>query len=182
MEDKICVFDLDGTLWKENSHVDIVQKYNNTCEVGKKIEKVFALFFPNLYLKYLLERYNKVPFDFIQDYEPPFRKSAIEIFEDKAADGYQIICISNAPLEIIKKAGERLGIKAYKAPIGKKDIILKEKYITWNKLVVVTDNVSDESILKLSDEAYIYTTKNRKRYFTRMKLTSYIRYIDYNKE
>lgn len=182
MEEKICVFDLDGTLWKENSHVDIIHKYMNKGKIGKIIERMYAFFLPKLYMNYLSKMYNKIPVDYIYKYTPQFRKSAIEILNKKCSEGYKVICISNAPEEIVKEAGRRLNIESYKAPVGKKELILKEKHPVWKRLVVITDNVSDESIIKLADEVYIFSNKVRKKIFEKMELEGSVCYLDADEE
>lgn len=182
MEEKICVFDLDGTLWKENSHIDIIHKYMKKSKLEKIIEKLYAFFGAKSYMNYLSRMYKKIPIDYIYNYAPPFRKTAIDILNKKCSEGYKIICISNAPEEIVREAGKRLGVEAYKAPIGKKELILKEKFPVRKNLTVVTDNISDKSILKMADEGYIFTNKIRKKTFEKMGLDGNIYYLDSNRE
>jgi phosphoserine phosphatase len=162
--DKLAVFDLDGTLWKENSHIVILNQYYKTVFFNSYISKAIALIFPKLYMNMLFNLYNRIPEEYIGNFSLPFRNSAIELLEQKKQEGYQILIISNAPKSIVSGAAKRLNLQFYRAEIGKKDTVLKEIY-KWNKLFVCTDNSTDINIIHLADTCILYTNKNNYKLF-----------------
>lgn len=163
--EKLAVFDLDGTLWKVNSHVDIINKYFKLIKFDGFIARIYRNIFPNHYMKILNYMYSKIPRYYVSNYKPKFRTSALNIMHEIEKEGYKVIIISNAPVEIVCSASERLKVEARKASINEKNIELLQNY-TYSFLFVCTDNISDTNILDLADRYKIYVTKKTKKYFT----------------
>lgn len=161
---KIAVFDLDGTLWAVNSHVDIVEKYYN-LSLGYKIYfKVYARIQEKKFLNYINLKYQNIPLDFINAYNPDFRETAVELLNKVKTVGYFPIIVSNAPEQIIKNAAKRLQLSYLVSPIGCKYEILTKSF-KFETLIVCTDNITDTDLLSHAREKYIYVTLGTKKYF-----------------
>lgn len=160
---KLAVFDLDGTLYSKNSHIEILSKYYNTNYYNTLICKILFKFFPVIMLKYLNYKYERIPLHIKETFLLPFRKSALKLLEEKRSAGYKIKIISNAPYLLIKNAAKILNVEFAKAQICRKsEILLSEKY---DFLFVCTDNITDIDLLEIADEQYIYINEKTKKYF-----------------
>jgi phosphoserine phosphatase len=162
--EKLAVFDLDGTLWCENSHLVILNQYYKTKLFSSYFSKGISLLVPKIHLYLLHWLYNRVPQKFVDDFSLPFRNSALELLNEKKREGYYPIIISNAPNKIIEGAARRLDIAFYRADIGKKDKVVKGNF-KWDNLFVCTDNVSDTNLIYLSDTSTLYVNKNNVKLF-----------------
>lgn len=169
---KLCVFDLDGTLWKINSHVAIVQKYKyrSFYRLVQPVEKIAAHVFPCQYQNYLNTSFDKIPRTFIDNYHFYYRIDARQELEKRKSSGEKIIVISNAPPLILDVVARDLKVECLSAKIGEKDKALIKKNSKWDRLTVVTDNLSDASLLLLADEAIVYTPARRKASFDKLGL------------
>lgn len=164
---KICIFDLDGTLIENNSHVDIVRKYyfqRIGFFVGI-IEAVLAAIMPSKYQKYLDGMIKNIPDDYIKKYKFKYRESALSLLKRYKENNFKIIIISNAPDIIVKKASNELGVSGVSAPVGKKQLILGDYKIKNEYIVVITDNTTDIDLINISDESVIYVNKKTIKYF-----------------
>lgn len=160
---KLAIFDLDGTLYLKNSHIEILSKYYNTGYYNSLIFKMFSKFFPKITLKYLNYKYDKISLQIKKSFLLPFRESALKLLEEKRKAGYKIKIISNAPYLLIENAGKALNVEVAKAEISKKGKILSSE--DYDFLFVCTDNITDRDLLEMADEQYIYVNKKTKKYF-----------------
>lgn len=176
VEQDVCVFDLDGTLWKVNSHVDIVEQYYGFNQFGKWSAKIIARVFPRSYMKWLNQAYTRIPRGYVMEYSPSFRVDALSVLQEQKQLGKRIVVISNAPEAILEKVGQRLQVSVFHAKVRMKDIVLLDAVGNWKSLMVITDNLTDESILRMADEAIIYTTPKRKKQFVKLELPERIEF------
>lgn len=160
---KLAIFDLDGTLYLKNSHIEILSNYYKTNYYNSLIFKIFLKFFPKMTLKYLNYKYDKIPLQIKKNFLLPFRKSALKLLEEKRKAGYKIKIISNAPYLLIENAGRVLNAEFIKAEISKKGECLY--FEDYDFLFVCTDNITDRDLLEIADEQYIYVNKRTKKYF-----------------
>lgn len=163
---KLAVFDLDGTLWEPNSHIDIVNKYYKTTIFSSPLYKAYSKIFPKGYLKLLNKKYKKIPKDYIVSYKPVFRESALTLLEQKKNDGYLMLIASNAPVEIVETAANRLSLDFIRADASQKYDAICRKY-QFDYLLVCTDNKSDWDLLEKADKSVIYTHKRNKKFFVK---------------
>jgi len=170
---KLAVFDLDGTLYKCNSHIEVLNQKYKVRIFDSKFTKVFGKIFNKTYLNILHMLYNRIPTDFINEFAPEFRKSALDLLKQKKKDGYHIVIVSNAPKELIKSAAARLNVDWLQAEIGYKNEVIIKNY-NYNKLFVCTDNISDMNLLDLAHEKVIYVTKKTKKIFSKKYPQAYI--------
>lgn len=162
----LCIFDLDGTLWKENSHTDILNKHFHTNFFESFFSKILRKLFPRIFQKIIDYIYEKnITEEDIKNYNPEFRKSAIEFLQHEQDLGHKVVIASNAPDAIVKSAGERLGIESYRFPIGQKHEIIRQFCDRYKYFKVVTDNVSDISLLRQADEYMIYVNHRTGKIF-----------------
>lgn len=159
---KVAIFDLDGTLYLKNSHIEILTKYYNTKFYKSIFFKIFYCIFPQKAQNLLNNRYSKIPDTYKRNFVLPFRESALYLLEELKNKDYEIIIISNAPMELIAGAANILKVKFKRAEIGKKHLVL-EKNI--KELVVCTDNITDLELLKKAKYRYIYVNKKTRKFF-----------------
>lgn len=171
---KLAIFDLDGTLYLKNSHLEILNNFYKTEFYTSKIFKIFYRIFPHKIQNYLIDKYNKIPKDKKENYILPFRRSAIELLSRKKEDGFKIIIISNAPYELVKSAANYLKVDFKHSEIGKKHKLISRD--TISDLFVCTDNITDIELIKLADEGYIYVRNNEKKFKKNLK-NKRIKYI-----
>ena len=162
--EKIAVFDLDGTLWIENSHMDILNQFYHTKRYDNLINRMINHFFPRSYLRHLYNKYGKIPLTFIEDYKPHFLKKSMRLVTDCINDGYFVIIISNAPEEIVISAASRLSLPYLRTDRANKYKELSRNY-EYGKLLVCTDNLSDADLLTHADIKIIYTQSSTEGYF-----------------
>ncbi len=163
---KIAVFDLDGTLWRINSHLSILNEYYQThlfTSLGAKIvSKVSYHFFEKILYRY----YAEIPQEFIENFNPPFQESALRILNKSREAGFVPLIVSNAPCEIVCQAAKRLKMDYLCAKRGKKAKEFEANY-RYNVLMVCTDNKTDCDLLNIAEIRIIYPYKNR--YFFKRK-------------
>ena len=164
--DKIAVFDLDGTLYKCNSHVEILNIYRANWFYKSIFFKLLGLVFPRFILKKNTKDFYELAVFHAESFHPEFRESALNILKEKQKENYHVIILSNAPFELVKEAGRRLNIPAYSAKPGEKSKVI-DKLRPFNKLFVCTDNKNDADILTIADECIVYASTRNRRYFTK---------------
>ena len=162
---KLAVFDMDGTLYTCNSHMELLNQVYGRRIFDSFAMKVYGKLFGKRYLKLLNDTYERVPKEFIEAFKPEFRKSAIKLLEKKQSEGYHIIIVSNAPKELIEGAAKRLSVNWHRAEINGKDKVVLSEY-KYDTLFVCTDNISDMNLLDLAGECAIYVTKKTKTIFS----------------
>lgn len=163
----VAVFDLDGTLWKVNSHYEILNLYYNTTFwtsfIYKALYKISQTFGDFIRDKY----FHKIPESFIDNVKFDFDDKIVSLLENKRNQGYEILIISNAPNEIIvKNAALRLNCKYICAGVGEKYKALVQSY-SYNELFVCTDNPTDIDLLEKSTSCHIITTKRTRAFFAK---------------
>ncbi len=168
-KEKIAVFDLDDTLYAGNSHFSILNQYYDTSIFTSIVMRAIGKIFPKLHLQLAYYFYNRIPTDYRNNFKLPYRINVIKLLKEKEQEGYYVIIISNAPLELLKTAGESLQVECIRAGIGEKLLSLKSKF-SFEKLFVCTDNTTDLDLLNIADEAII-TCPPRKRDFFIKKIT-----------
>ncbi len=162
--EKIAIFDLDGTLWKENSHIHIVEEFYGTKRFSCLTMRIFARFFPKIFLDILNYYYGHIPKEYIENFNIPFRESAKLLFEEYKKRGFLTIIISNAPIEIVEHAAKRLHTNFLRTDIGQKYMVFSQKY-ECQTIMVCTDNKTDLDLLKEADIKYIYASEKNKKFF-----------------
>ncbi|MBE6091990.1 MAG: hypothetical protein E7201_02245 [Selenomonas ruminantium] len=161
---KIAVFDLDDTLYAGNSHFAILNQYFNTNIFTSFLARVIGKLFPSLHLKLAYYFYNKIPQEYKKKFKLSYRLDVLDLFKEKQQNGYYIIIISNAPLELLKTAAVNLQVEYMRSGVGEKSSCLKEKF-TFKKLFVCTDNVTDLDLLNIADEAVITCPLGKRDFF-----------------
>jgi phosphoserine phosphatase len=161
----LAVFDLDGTLYKCNSHIELLNQRYKVKVFDSIIMKAIGKIWKKGYLKLLYKCYEKVPLEYIENFTPEFRKSALEIMEEKKREGYFIVIVSNAPNELIEAASKRLNVDWLQARIGYKKEVVIQNY-NFENLFVCTDNLTDINLLDIASERMIYVTKKTKHVFS----------------
>lgn len=164
----VCVFDLDGTLWSVNSHIDILNKYYKKHSLTKLVGKMYGKVFPCRYQKLIDDELSTIPDEFLYAYEPPFRKSALDLMAKYRDLGYKIVVISNAPERILSNVRKRLGIWVLHGEIGHKSDELMQYCGNIDDVVVITDNLTDSDLIRMANVAYIYSNEGRKKKFLSM--------------
>lgn len=174
---KIAVFDLDGTLYRDNSHIEILCDYYNTnffkSIIFKMIGKVYSR--GQLHLMYYL--YNKIPRRYRDNFIPEFSPIIVKKLNEKIKNGFFPLIMSSAPKELLNTASRCLNIGGIKCARADKHNVLTEKY-RYDYLFVCTDNKSDIQLLELADEAVITAVPKHREYFRKkLKEGKYI-FID----
>lgn len=163
-KEKIAIFDLDGTLWKENSHIEILNSYFNTKFYSSFLYRGISHFFRKQMYKFICEKYKKIPKNYSLNFELPFNQEILQLLNEMQSEGWFILIISNAPYEIAFHASERLNVPFLSAPIGKKKEVLDENY-SYNHLFVCTDNPDDIDLIKISEKRRLIWTKYNTDFF-----------------
>lgn len=165
--EKIAVFDLDGTLYNKNSHIEILNYYYNTSFFTNILFRIFAFFCPALHLKIMNIFYNRIPAKVKHKYILSFNNEILKLFYEYRRKGYKTLIISNAPYELVKNAAQKLETSFLTSTPSCKAKILLENY-KFNQLFVCTDNKSDIDILSLADEAFIIAKNRDKKYYEKV--------------
>ena len=161
-KEKIAVFDLDDTLYKGNSHFLCLNEFYRTSIFTSILARLLGKFFPIIHLRIVNYFYDKLPYEYKCIFKLPYRNEVIRLFKSKQQDGYQVVIVSNAPIELIKNAADDLQVEWLKAGIGEKSVCLQEK-IACQELFVCTDNKTDLDLLNIADEAVITCKPNKRR-------------------
>jgi len=174
---KIAIFDLDGTLYKDNSHIDILNCYYKTNFFNSFLFKILGKLFPKVQLLIMNRLYEKIPMNVKKSHVCAFSTKVVGILKKKVKEGFYPIILSSAPLELIETAASKLKVDFYKCTSGEKHIVLGEKYI-YDYLFVCTDNKTDINLLKIADEAVITAKKENHGYFKKKLLGGKYIFID----
>ena len=171
--EKIAVFDLDDTLYQGNSHFFCLNEFYKTNIFTSILARFMGKFFPETHLKIANYFYNKIPFEYKCVFKLPYRKEVVKLFKSKQQAGYQVIIVSNAPIELLKNAADNLQVEWLKAGVGEKSLCLQKKF-TFQELFVCTDNKTDLDLINIADEAVITCKPSKRRYFIeRVKCNKY---------
>ena len=164
LKKKIAVFDLDDTLYNGNSHFAILNQFYRTKLFTSILARGIRKLFPTLYLKIAYYYYDKIPNNYKCSFKLPYRNEVLNLFKAKKEDGYHVIVISNAPIELLKTAAKDLQVDWLRAGIGKKSNCLVEQF-DFQELFVCTDNITDLDLLNIADEAVITCKVSKRKFF-----------------
>lgn len=173
-DDELIVFDLDGTLWTVNSHIDLVEKYMHHHFFSSRIGKMLYLVNSNFFMALLNMQFKKVPDEYIDNYLPELRNNIVDMLRKNQNNS---IIITNAPDRIAKRAHEIFNVPVYTAGTGNKLGVLKTLDYEWEYLTVVTDNLTDSDLIKNANRAYIITTEKRKKQFQLLESKVYFDFV-----
>lgn len=162
--ENLAVFDLDGTLWKENSHYEILNSYFKTNFYKSFLFRLYRHFFKESAYELICKKYEKIPKDYASSFLIDFNDEILMFLRQKQREGYCCIIVSNAPLEILSSAANALNVPYLKAPIGKKKEVLDQNY-AYKNLFVCTDNVEDIDLVEASNSRKIIYTNANKIFF-----------------
>lgn len=165
--ENLAAFDLDGTLWKGNSHYEILNSYFKTNFYKSFLFRLYRHFFKKNAYELICKKYEKIPKDYASSFLLDFNDEIVALLRQKQKEGYFCIIVSNAPLEILISAANSLNVPYLKAPIGRKKEVLDQNYI-YKNLFVCTDNIEDIDLVESSnDRKIIYTNANKKFFNSR---------------
>lgn len=167
--DNIAVFDLDGTLWNGNSHYAILNAYFKTNFYTSFLFRIASHFLRNTMYRFICKKYEEIPKAFSLSFKMEFNEMTLSLIEKKKKEGCFCLIESNAPLEIIVGAANRLNLPYLKAPIGKKKSVLDKNY-SYKTLFVCTDNIEDMDLIAAADSRKIIITKNNAAFFKKTGL------------
>ncbi len=159
----VWIFDLDGTLWEENSHVCIVEKYLRKKKYTNLLSRVWCRLSFSSYMNALDKDYQEMPKEAIKKFNPTIVKKTDEMIKAALSRKEQVMILSSAPNEIVNEAARIFGVPAYHADIGKKSEVLKNLTNQLNQIVVVTDNLSDKDLIALSNRTFFRVTRTRNK-------------------
>lgn len=162
---KIAIFDLDGTLYFENSHMKIIQQYYTLGFVLIIILRVIAYLFPVVHMMLLNILYDGIDIKYKSNFLLPFRPEIIAILKQKKEEGFVPIIVSNAPFELVRSAALQLGIDFLQAPIGNKAKVFLGRYFSED-IFVCTDNYTDKDILDMADNRVILVSEKTRKMFS----------------
>ena len=162
--EKIAVFDLDGTIWAVNSHIDILNRYYHTNFYSSLLFRGLSKTFPKLCLALINKKYFGIPKSYIKQYRPPFRKEVLKSMEELSQKGFKILIISNAPYDIVESAAKRLHTDFLVSKVSHKYRELCYRY-TFDFLFVCTDNITDIDLLDHANQQVIYAKHKNRAYF-----------------
>lgn len=151
--ENISVFDLDGTLWKKNSHIFMLNMYFHTRFYTGLIARIFSRLFPGFWQKIIDRKFAEIPQAFVSDFDLSnfgIDASIKNIFEEKKKNS-TVVIVSNAPEGIVQKASSFFGVEGFHAQAGKKLNVLQKHY-KYKNLFVCTDNKTDSDLLESADE------------------------------
>lgn len=172
-KDKIAVFDLDDTLYDGNSHFAILNAFYKTSIFTSVLARCLGKFFPKLHLKLAYYFYNKISDAYRGSFKLPYRNTVLKLFKEKQQNGYYMVIISNAPIELLETAAENLHVDCIKAGFGEKSNCLKQQF-NFRELFVCTDNKTDLDLLNIADEAVITCKPSKRKFFIeRVKCKKY---------
>ena len=160
----LAVFDLDGTLYEGNSHIEILCAYYHTNFYKSLPFRGFAFFLSSLSQKIMDWKYAQIPMEVKSSFAMPYRGEVLKILRDKQKDGHKTIILSSAPEELICHASKDLSIEGRKACAGKKHELIQEEY-AFDRLFVCTDNKTDIDLLSMATEAVIACPERHRSYF-----------------
>ncbi len=160
---KLAVFDLDGTLWFNNSHVDLVYSYYKLKKIHIYAIKIIGRLSHKYHMKFLNKKFESIPDEFINNFNPEWNEKVLSILNAEKDAGTNVIVITNAPERISNFAQKKLNVPVYHAGIGKKDEVLSR--FSYDELSVFSDNKTDLNIMEKADFVGLVINKNNKAYF-----------------
>jgi hypothetical protein len=149
----IAVFDLDGTLWQENSHFMALNSFYKTNFYTSLFFKLLYTLFPDIMQRYADNKIAKVPYEFISGLTFTFKQEIIDLLQEKILQCDKVLIITNAPKGIAEYASNLFNVTTLTAPIGKKLEVLN-RYCSYKNLFVCTDNRNDSDLLGIASEYY----------------------------
>jgi len=159
---KVCVTDLDGTLWKENSEVCIVEKYYNNKKYSGIRGKIWGKINLNSLVESLNKDFDRIPEEYVRSFSLNTNPSVLDILDKYKKKGFEILILSNAPSLIVDYGMKILKARGYHCEIGKKAKVLRNIYPSIDYLVTISDNKSDEDLFEISDEGIVIINRGRR--------------------
>lgn len=113
---------------------------------------------------------------FVREILPAFgRISALTLLEELQKNSWVTVLVSAAPHFLAEPVARNLGFYEWRSSVyengtlsvdltGRKEEILKE-FAPWERLLVCTDNRSDEGLLRRADDRLIYVSKRNKSWW-----------------
>ena len=164
---RVAIFDLDGTLWKENSHVCIVESYYKIKGIRRIAFRLYGKLFPQKKMDELYTLIKSIPEPYINMYGFTINTQLVEKLHYYKRNGYSTYIVTNAPIQIRKKAEKMFRTKVIGESIGKKSRFLHDKEFDY--LVIFTDNKTDIDIINISNCAYIVLNNSNSLFFRKNK-------------
>ena len=164
--EKIAVFDLDGTLYKDNSHIEILCSYYETNFFKRVPFIALGKISSKIQLKIMNLMYERIPCEIREKFILQFSPMVLKILKEKIDKGYFPLILSSAPFDLIKSAADCLKIEFYQCVAGKKSDALLQRF-RFNQLFVCTDNRTDLELINLADEAVITAKKKHRDFFVK---------------
>lgn len=162
--EKLAVFDLDDTLYVDNSHFVILNTYYCTHFFTSIPIRALGKFLPALRLRIINIFYKRIPCDYRQHFLLPYRQDILTLLKKKEKAGYKAVIVSNAPIDLLRAAALDLHIEYISAEVGRKAISVQKNF-SYKHLFVCTDNKTDIDLLSIADEAIITCRKKDEAFF-----------------
>ncbi|WP_019551919.1 haloacid dehalogenase-like hydrolase [Propionispira raffinosivorans] len=164
--DKLAVFDLDDTLYDGNSHLLVLEAYYDTKLFRGLFFRALWKLLPSAQVKILWVLYNKIPNDYIINFEIKFKEKIIRILNKKKKEQFKILIVSTAPNKLIEVAANKLNIEWFHAEKNGKLEVIKKEFM-YDYLFVCTDNETDLDILRVANSHVICCKKTHREFFKR---------------
>lgn len=162
--ESVSVFDLDGTLYYKNSHLEILHCYFRTKIFESFPMKAIGKLWLSGYMRILNFAYGKIPLSYRNNFLLDFRPEILSILNSRRTVS-KVLILSNGPKEIINNAARSLNVVGLQAPIGRKLDVLNN-YCSYTHLFACTDNPTDMDILKAAEKRVILISPKTKRKFS----------------
>ena len=169
--EKLAVFDLDDTLYIDNSHFAILNTYYHTQLFTSIPMRALGKIFPALRLRFVNLFYNRIPRTFRQHFLLPYRQDVLTLLKERQKAGDKVIIVSNAPIDLLQAAARDLNVEYISAKVKEKAISVKKNF-NYKYLFVCTDNKTDIDLLSIANEAIITCRKKDKAFFCNSLLNS----------
>lgn len=167
---KIAVFDLDGTIYIGNSHIEFLCYVYKTTLFKNFLYKLIAHIFPKMHSNIIWWLYNRNKGK-VCDFSLPYNSKVLHLLKEKKEEGYFPLIISNAPIELVENAAKDLKLNFLRAEIGKKSKELNKKY-QYEQLFVCTDNKTDVDLLRIADKSVVIRNKRDRDFWKKQSFIS----------
>jgi hypothetical protein len=153
--DKIAVFDLDGTLYRDNSHLVLLNRYYKTTIFTSFLMKLIGKISSLYQLQILYFFYDRIPLEYINQMIFDVRGKVYDVFIEKKNEGFLPVIISNAPYALVNFAAKKFMVEYWFSVQDEKKSIILNKNFLYNELFVCTDNITDLDVIKLANSHLI---------------------------
>lgn len=162
--EKLAVFDLDDTLYVDNSHFAILNTYYHTHFFTSIPMRALGKFFPVLRLRFINLFYKRIPHNYRQHFLLPYRQDVLALLNKRKRAGDRVVIVSNAPIDLLQAAARDLNVEYISARVSRKAVSVQENFM-YKHLFVCTDNKTDIDLLNIADEAIITCRRKDKTFF-----------------